>query len=145
MAQNSAFYQHQREALDLGLQDLSYVVTTSTGSGKSLTYLLPIYDAIIRNNPSQHSVRALLIYPDERPNQQPAGGAGTVPRTKTGLIPQYALPATPARPARKNETSIQEEPPHILLTNYVMAEYLLLRPSERPMLQTARPAICTRW
>ena len=56
-------YQHQREALDLGLQGTSYVVTTSTGSGKSLTYLLPIYDAIIRNDPSQHSVRALLIYP----------------------------------------------------------------------------------
>ena len=32
---------------------------------------------------------------------------------------------------------ILEDPPHILLTNYVMAEYILLRPSERPLLATA--------
>ena len=39
--------------------------------------------------------------------------------------------------SEEERNRIQQEPPHILLTNYVMAEYLLLRPSERSMLQTA--------
>ena len=56
-------YRHQREAIDIAQRGESYVVTTGTGSGKSLTYLVPIYDAIMRNDPERHSVRALLIYP----------------------------------------------------------------------------------
>ena len=56
-------FQHQREAIDIALRGESYVVTTGTGSGKSLTYLVPVFDAIIRNQPDRHSVRALLIYP----------------------------------------------------------------------------------
>ena len=128
-------YRHQREALDLGLQEASYVVTTSTGSGKSLTYLLPVYDAVIRNNPSQHSVRALLIYP-----------MNALINSQLEALERFRDENWPDSPVRfasyTGQTSedernrIQEEPPHILLTNYVMAEYLLLRPSERPMLQT---------
>ena len=56
-------FQHQREAIDIALRGESYVVTTGTGSGKSLTYLVPVFDAIIRNQPDRHSVRTLLIYP----------------------------------------------------------------------------------
>ena len=33
-------YRHQRDAIDLALRDESYVVTTGSGSGKSLTYLV---------------------------------------------------------------------------------------------------------
>ena len=49
--------------LTLALRDESYVVATGTGSGKSLTYLVPIYDSIVCNDPNRHSVRALLVYP----------------------------------------------------------------------------------
>ena len=129
-------YRHQREALDLGLQGTSYVVTTSTGSGKSLTYLLPIYDAIIRNDPSEHSVRALLIYP-----------MNALINSQMEALQRFNAKNWPDSPVRfasytgqtseEERNRIQQEPPHILLTNYVMAEYLLLRPSERSMLQTA--------
>ena len=129
-------YRHQREALELGLSEQSYVVTTSTGSGKSLTYLLPIYDGIIRNDPSEHSVRALLIYP-----------MNALINSQLEALERFKAQNWPDSPVRfasyTGQTSedernrIQQEPPHILLTNYVMAEYLLLRPSERPMLQTA--------
>ena len=129
-------YQHQREALDIGLGEESYVVTTSTGSGKSLTYLLPIYDAIIRNDPSQHSVRALLIYP-----------MNALINSQMEALQRFNAQNWPDSPVRfasytgqtseEERNRIQQEPPHILLTNYVMAEYLLLRPSERSMLQTA--------
>ena len=38
-------------------------MTTGTGSGKSLTYLIPIYDHILRTHPEKHQVRAIIIYP----------------------------------------------------------------------------------
>ena len=38
-------------------------MTTGTGSGKSLTYLIPIYDAIMRDHPERHTVRAIIVYP----------------------------------------------------------------------------------
>src|SRR5690606_38336552 len=54
---------HQGEALDAALRGDSYVVSTGTGSGKSLTYLLPIVDAILRDEPERGGVRAILVYP----------------------------------------------------------------------------------
>ena len=129
-------YRHQREALEIGLQGESYVVTTSTGSGKSLTYLLPIYDTIIRNNPSEHSVRALLIYPmNALINSQ----LEALQRFKTNNYPNspISFASYTGQTSEEERDRIQKEPPHILLTNYMMAEYLLLRPSDRSMLDTA--------
>lgn len=38
-------------------------MTSGTGSGKSLTYLIPIYDAVLKSNPSDPKVRAIIVYP----------------------------------------------------------------------------------
>ena len=128
-------YRHQREALDIGLRDESYIVTTGTGSGKSLTYLLPIIDSIIRNNPAEATVRALLVYP-----------MNALINSQIKALESFSTnwPDSPIRFARytgqtstDERNAIQNHPPHILLTNYFMAEYMLLRPSERSMLQTA--------
>ena len=128
-------YKHQREAVDIGLRGESYVVTTGTGSGKSLTYLIPIYDAIIRNSPERHSVRALLIYP-----------MNALINSQLDALQKFKdenYPDSPIRFGRytgqereDDRERILEDPPHILLTNYVMAEYMLVRPHERPLLQT---------
>ncbi len=40
-------YRHQVEALEKAREGESYVVTSGTGSGKSLTYFLPIIDALM--------------------------------------------------------------------------------------------------
>ena len=129
-------FQHQREAIDIALRGESYVVTTGTGSGKSLTYLVPIFDAIIRSQAERHSVRALLIYPmNALINSQLEALRGFQERN---------FPDSPVRFDRytgqereEDRARILNDPPHILLTNYVMAEYILVRPSERPLLHTA--------
>lgn len=41
-------YQHQVEVLERAVRRESYVVTSGTGSGKSLTYFLPIIDDLLR-------------------------------------------------------------------------------------------------
>lgn len=56
-------YKHQHEAIEIARRWEPYVVTTGTGSGKSLTYLVPIYDHILRTNPDKHQVRAIIVYP----------------------------------------------------------------------------------
>ena len=129
-------YRHQRESIDLALRGESYVVTTGTGSGKSLTYLVPIYDAIFRNNPERHSVRALLVYPmNALINSQ---------LEALRAFQERNYPNSPVRFARytgqdreEARDAIRNDPPHILLTNYVMAEYLLVRPHERSLLNAA--------
>lgn len=56
-------YRHQRAALDAAQRGDNYVVSAGTGSDKSLTYLVPIYDAIMRAEPERGKTRAVLIYP----------------------------------------------------------------------------------
>ncbi len=135
-------FRHQREAIEIGLRGESYVVTTGTGSGKSLTYLAPIYDAIIRNSPETHSVRALLIYP-----------MNALINSQLDALRAFQEENYPDSPVRfdrytgqdraEERERIKEDPPHILLTNYVMAEYMLLRPAERPLLATATQGLQT--
>lgn len=56
-------YKHQQEAIEIARRNEPYVVTTGTGSGKSLAYLVPIYDHVLRNGPEKHQVRAIIVYP----------------------------------------------------------------------------------
>ena len=42
------FYRHQAQAIAKARAGHSYVVTTGTGSGKSLCFFVPIVDAIVR-------------------------------------------------------------------------------------------------
>eukprot|EP01032_Pedospumella_encystans_P023715 gene23715-26836_t len=58
-------YAHQMEALAKAGQDKSYVVTTGTGSGKSLSFFIPIIDRILKAKQADPKprTRAIVIYP----------------------------------------------------------------------------------
>jgi ATP-dependent helicase YprA (DUF1998 family) len=43
------FHRHQREAIETACGGHSYVLTTGTGSGKSLAYIAPIVDRLLRD------------------------------------------------------------------------------------------------
>ena len=130
-------YRHQRQALEAAQRGANYVVSTGTGSGKSLTYLLPIYDAIMRDGPEQDGVRAILVYP-----------MNALINSQYNALQEYAeqYPAGKIRFARytgqtnnRERQEIHDNPPHLLLTNYMMLEYLLLRPWDRSLVrQTTR-------
>ncbi|NWF52607.1 MAG: DEAD/DEAH box helicase [Nitrospirae bacterium] len=55
-------YRHQQEAIEKALNRKHFVVTSGTGSGKTLTYFVPIFDAILRTQPEQTK----NCLPDER-------------------------------------------------------------------------------
>lgn len=56
-------YQHQVEALEIAVRHESYVVTSGTGSGKTLTYFVPIVDSLLRQPNTGDRVAALVVYP----------------------------------------------------------------------------------
>ena len=146
-------YLHQEQAIRRAVSGRNLVVATGTGSGKTETFLIPILDYLLkeeeRGTLSKPGVRALLLYPmNALANDQmkrlrrvlmhyPAITFGRyVGETETD--PKDAREAFhenyPGEPELENELQsrkeMQEAPPHLLLTNYAMLEYLLLRPAD---------------
>lgn len=75
-------HQHQREAVEIARGGASYVLTTGTGSGKSLSYLVPIVDSVLREHAEgsyQPGVKAIIVYPSRHPHRYRAGQPGRVP------------------------------------------------------------------
>ena len=58
-------YKHQEQAVALASQGASYVVTTGTGSGKSLCFFIPIVNAVLadKRRGGAKRTRAIIIYP----------------------------------------------------------------------------------
>ena len=55
-------YQHQADAIRRARDGRNYVLTTGTGSGKSLAYIVPIVDHVLRNG-SGRGIQAIVVYP----------------------------------------------------------------------------------
>jgi ATP-dependent helicase YprA (DUF1998 family) len=125
-------HKHQRDAVDVAKSHKSYVLTTGTGSGKSLAYVLPIVDRVLRGEAGHGDIKAIIVYPmNALANSQETElekylrygyGAGREPVT----FSRYTGQEKSAERER-----IMENPPDILLTNYMMLEYMLTRPAER--------------
>jgi ATP-dependent helicase YprA (DUF1998 family) len=76
-----SLYKHQEQAIALAAEGESFVVTTGTGSGKSLCFFLPIVShvlAVRKQRGAAHARHRRL--PDERARQLADGGARQVHR-----------------------------------------------------------------
>ncbi|WP_067135665.1 DEAD/DEAH box helicase [Microtetraspora malaysiensis] len=126
-----SLHRHQREAVEAARDGGSYVLTTGTGSGKSLTYMVPIVDSVLRN-PEPGRVKAIVVYPmNALANSQ----LYELERFLEWGLPRGERPVSFARytgqESDEQRNRILARKPDILLTNYVMLEYLLTRPDER--------------
>ena len=142
---------HQARALTRLCGDLqrSTLVATGTGSGKTECFLYPILDHCAAHL-GEGGIKAIIIYPmnalatdqakrvaeaiwneDKLRGKVTAGlfigdeGEQSVTMTETSLITDKA--------------KMRDQPPDILLTNYKMLDYLLLRPSEQGLWQGKKP------
>lgn len=130
-------YRHQLEALGHARGGQSYVVTSGTGSGKSLTYFLPIIDALLRCPAPQNQVSALVVYPmNALVNSQ----VRSLEKLKANYEQRFRRPFPVTFSRYTGETNddtrvqMRNNPPQILLTNYVMAELMLVRPEDQRFL-----------
>jgi hypothetical protein len=55
-------HKHQLDAIHAARKGRNYVLTTGTGSGKSLAYIVPIVDFVLRSE-KRKSVKAIVVYP----------------------------------------------------------------------------------
>ncbi|MDE0161702.1 MAG: DEAD/DEAH box helicase [Acidimicrobiaceae bacterium] len=133
-------HRHQVQAMDAAADNRSYVLTTGTGSGKSLAYIVPIVDHVLRAG-SGRGIKALVLYPmnalansqyeelgkflDHGPWTAENHGVRS-PEAPTGQRPvSFAVFTGQQNEAERQ--AIRDDPPDVLLTNYVMAELILTR------------------
>lgn len=151
-------YTHQVKAIKKVVSGRNLVVSTGTGSGKTEAFLIPILNQLLLEEDagtlSQPGVRALLLYPMnalandqmkrlrrilEKYSQITFGRYINVDETplRQSDADFYFKKTYPDEPFLKNELrsrdQMHERPPHLLITNYAMLEYLLLRPSSSPL------------
>lgn len=131
-------HRHQADAIKIAAQGHDYVLTTGTGSGKSLAYIIPAVHHVLQNGPGR-GVQAIIVYPmNALANSQ----LGELEKFINYGYPDLCGPITFKRYTgqesddEKNE--IVANPPDILLTNYVMLELILTRPQEANLVRAAR-------
>jgi len=123
-------HQHQRDAIEIAARNQSYVLTTGTGSGKSLAYIVPIVDRVLRDG-SGRGVQAIVVYPmNALANSQ----IGELEKFLGTEAPKVTFARYTGQETRQDRERILSNPPDILLTNYVMLELMLVRPEERKRL-----------
>lgn len=137
-------YRHQEEAIERALRRQPYVVTSGTGSGKTLTYFVPIFNAVLSERPAEARVRAIVVYPmNALVNSQLEAlqrlADSYQRRTGSTMPVRFARYTGQEREATKED--IRKDPPHILLTNYVMLELMLVRPEERTFIDATTTGI----
>jgi superfamily II DNA/RNA helicase len=127
------FYYHQEHAFRCADKNLPYVVTTGTGSGKSLSYVVPIINDLL-HNPQLKGIRAILVYPmNALINSQAEEFKKFLDRVPNSHI---RVAKYTGQENLSQKSDIQNNPPHILLTNYVMLELMLSRVHERKLVQS---------
>ena len=150
-------YLHQEKAIRKINKNKNLVVTTRTGSGKTECFVLPIINYLLCEKEAgglDCGVRAILIYPmnalandqmkrlrlilkdypditfgvyNSSTKQNDADGIAEYGRIFKDSNGQALKPLPNEVISRK---SMQEAPPHILVTNYAMLEYMMLRPND---------------
>jgi len=134
-------YQHQAEALDAALSGDNYVLTTGTGSGKSLAYILPIVHHILATGAGR-GVQAIIVYPmNALANSQFGELQKYLDKTTYGDTPPVRFERFTGQEGDAKREEIRANPPDILLTNYVMLDLILTRPNDCRRLITESSAL----
>lgn len=144
-------YTHQVQSICKSNMNKNIVITTGTGSGKTECFLYPIINYLLREKRKgtlSAGVRALLLYPmnalandqmlrlrellENYPDISFGSYTGETETKEKDAIAKYIsiFKKTPIPNEILSRDRMLLEPPNILLTNYAMLEYLLLRPRD---------------
>ena len=128
-----SLYRHQVDAIKLGTAGRDFIVTSGTGSGKSLTYIGTIFHDLL-SRPAPDGIRAVIVYPmNALINSQYEEFKRYEENYKksTGKAFPISYGQYTGQESQAVRETMRERPPHVLLTNYMMLELLLTRTAER--------------
>ncbi|MFT8312724.1 MAG: DEAD/DEAH box helicase [Clostridium sp.] len=148
-----SLYKHQEVAIRKIVNDSkNLIVATGTGSGKTECFLIPIVNYLMKqkeNGTLNSGVRALLLYPmnalandqvkrlrsllKDYPDITFGRYTGETSESTAKALQDYRAQNNGEDPISNELISreqMRKNPPHFLLTNYAMLEYLLLRPKD---------------
>lgn len=154
-------YLHQEKALLKADAGNNLIVTTGTGSGKTECFLLPILQTLLSEEDAGtlgNGVRAILIYPmnalaNDQMKRMRAIMKGhpqitfgiytgnteqTERKARAKFHENYGRDAVVLENELISREQMRETPPHILITNYSMLEYMMLRPKDDKVFSGAK-------
>ena len=126
-----SLYKHQEQAVALAAVGESFVVTTGTGSGKSLCFFIPIVSHVLnaRRTSAEPRTHAIVVYPmNALANSQMEEldkFIGQVPGDQPITFARYT-----GQEDGDERRRVADKPPDILLTNFMMLELLVTRQEE---------------
>lgn len=138
-------YLHQKHAFDRlsGPNPRSTIVATGSGSGKTECFTYPILDYCYRHR-RESGIKAILIYPMNALATDQAGRLAKLihnSKLKGHVTAGIYIGQREKNPSMlmtpncliSDKDTLRLSPPDILLTNYKMLDYLLIRPNDRPL------------
>ncbi|HPU81914.1 DEAD/DEAH box helicase, partial [Accumulibacter sp.] len=125
-------FRHQEEAISFAQTGASYVLTTGTGSGKSLAYFIPIIDAILKARAADPAprTRAIVIYPMNALANSQIEELGKF-LGDYGDQPPVTFGRYTGQEDDEERQRLATHPPDILLTNFMMLELLMTRQDDK--------------
>lgn len=143
---------HQQKAFErlTGSDGRSTLIATGTGSGKTECFLYPILEYCYQHR-GEKGIKAIIIYPM---NALATDQAGRIAKLIYGspelngnvTVGMYVGGFDSASGRVMGEDSVitdretmRSAPPDILMTNYKMLDYLLVRPGDAPLWEDNRP------
>ncbi len=113
-------YAHQAQVIDRVRAGIHTVAATQTASGKTLTYLLPVFEAVV----GDASARALFIYPLKALAQDQCKTINNI----SAHLPEINLRADiyDGDTSAYRRKKIRDHPPHVLMTNPEMIHLSVL-------------------
>src|SRR5262249_7074499 len=130
-------HRHQTDAIAAARGGANYVLTTGTGSGKSLSYIIPIVDHVLRRG-SGKGIQAIVVYPMNALANSQFGELEKFLCNGYQDGPTVTCDKYTGQEDLEERKRILQRPPDILLTNYVMLELILTRPDEKEIIEAAR-------
>lgn len=165
----NVLFDHQVQAINSAIKGKDFILSSGTGSGKTEAFLFPTLAKLFNESDEerkQSGIRVLIIYPmNALINNQVSRLQALIGAQNPSREPiRFALYNSKLKPdigrfqVYQNETvdysqwpdlqvinreELRENPPHILVTNYSMLEYALIRPADLPLFMPERQKLHT--
>ncbi len=162
-------FQHQVKAIEAAISGKDFILSSGTGSGKTEAFLLPLLAKLFNETDEERKksgVRVLIIYPmNALINSQVTRLQSLIGVQDFKREPiRFALYNSKLENSKNRNNVYREEspdysrwpdlqvidreelrrdPPHILVTNYSMLEYALIRPKDLPIFDQDRQKLHT--